>query len=116
MATGSVSVLGVDLGKNSCSVTGLHSAGHAAVWPDHHWPETPPLLQRPDRVKRRNLLALAQRREVDTVLVTELSRWGRSTTDLLMRAAPLIDPRAVADGFHPSYATHAVGWVQPIGG
>ena len=28
-------------------------------------------------------MALAQRREVDAVLVTELSRWGRSTTDLL---------------------------------
>jgi putative DNA-invertase from lambdoid prophage Rac len=26
---------------------------------------------------------LAQRREIDTVLVTELSRWGRSPTDLL---------------------------------
>jgi DNA invertase Pin-like site-specific DNA recombinase len=26
---------------------------------------------------------LAQRREIDVVLVTELSRWGRSTTDLL---------------------------------
>src|SRR4051794_41820060 len=25
----------------------------------------------------------AQRREIDVVLVTELSRWGRSTTDLL---------------------------------
>ncbi len=29
------------------------------------------------------MLALAQRREIDAVLVTELSRWGRSTTDLL---------------------------------
>jgi putative DNA-invertase from lambdoid prophage Rac len=29
------------------------------------------------------VLALAQRREIDAVLVTELSRWGRSTTDLL---------------------------------
>ena len=28
-------------------------------------------------------MALAQRREIDAVLVTELSRWGRSTTDLL---------------------------------
>ena len=36
-----------------------------------------------DRVERRKVLALAQRREVDAVLVTELSRWGRSTTDLL---------------------------------
>src|SRR3954464_9853052 len=29
------------------------------------------------------MLALVQRREIDVVLVTELSRWGRSTTDLL---------------------------------
>ena len=29
------------------------------------------------------MLALAQRREIDAVLVTEISRWGRSTTDLL---------------------------------
>ena len=36
-----------------------------------------------DRAERRKVLALAQRREVDAVLVTELSRWGRSTTDLL---------------------------------
>jgi DNA invertase Pin-like site-specific DNA recombinase len=28
-------------------------------------------------------MALAQARQVDAVLVTELSRWGRSTTDLL---------------------------------
>ncbi len=33
--------------------------------------------------ERRKVLALAQRREIDAVLVTELSRWGRSTTDLL---------------------------------
>ena len=36
-----------------------------------------------DRAERRKVLALAQRREIDVVLVTELSRWGRSTTDLL---------------------------------
>ncbi len=28
-------------------------------------------------------MALAQRRDIDSVLVTELSRWGRSTLDLL---------------------------------
>ena len=28
-------------------------------------------------------MALVQRHEIDVVLVTELSRWGRSTTDLL---------------------------------
>ena len=36
-----------------------------------------------DRIERRNVMALAQRREIDAVLVTELSRWGRSTLDLL---------------------------------
>jgi DNA invertase Pin-like site-specific DNA recombinase len=36
-----------------------------------------------DRTERRKVLALAQRREIDAVLVTELSRWGRSTLDLL---------------------------------
>lgn len=36
-----------------------------------------------DRAERRKVLALAQRREIDAVLVTELSSWGRSTTDLL---------------------------------
>jgi putative DNA-invertase from lambdoid prophage Rac len=36
-----------------------------------------------DRAEQRKVMALAQRREVDAVLVTELSRWGRSTLDLL---------------------------------
>lgn len=36
-----------------------------------------------DRAERKKILALAQAREVDCVLVTELSRWGRSTIDLL---------------------------------
>ena len=38
------------------------------------------------------VLALAQRRGSDAVLVTELSRWGRSTTDLLamLRLAPKV--------------------------
>lgn len=44
--------------------------------------ETPSGI-RLDRTERRKVLALVQRREVDAVLVTELSRWGRSTTDLL---------------------------------
>ena len=38
---------------------------------------------RADRAEQRKVLALAQRREIDAVLVTELSRWGRSTLDLL---------------------------------
>jgi DNA invertase Pin-like site-specific DNA recombinase len=36
-----------------------------------------------DRAERRRVMALAQARQIDAVLVTELSRWGRSTTDLL---------------------------------
>ncbi len=36
-----------------------------------------------DRIERRKVMALAQARHIDVVLVTELSRWGRSTLDLL---------------------------------
>ena len=36
-----------------------------------------------DRAERRKVMALAQARHIDAVLVTELSRWGRSTMDLL---------------------------------
>jgi DNA invertase Pin-like site-specific DNA recombinase len=36
-----------------------------------------------DRAERRKVMALAQARKIDAVLVTELSRWGRSTMDLL---------------------------------
>ena len=35
------------------------------------------------RAARNRILDLAQAREIDAVLVTELSRWGRSTQDLL---------------------------------
>lgn len=34
-------------------------------------------------VERARVMALAQRREIDLVLVTELTRWGRSTQDLM---------------------------------
>ncbi|WEX91265.1 recombinase family protein [Sinorhizobium garamanticum] len=36
-----------------------------------------------DRAERKKIMALAQARQIDAVLVTELSRWGRSTIDLL---------------------------------
>ncbi|MBO6731121.1 recombinase family protein [Nitratireductor rhodophyticola] len=36
-----------------------------------------------DRAERRKIMALAQARQIDAILVTELSRWGRSTLDLL---------------------------------
>jgi DNA invertase Pin-like site-specific DNA recombinase len=38
---------------------------------------------RNDCSERRRVMALAQPREIDVILVTELSRWGRSTIDLL---------------------------------
>ena len=38
---------------------------------------------RNNRLARNRVLELAQARRIDTVLVTELSRWGRSTQDLL---------------------------------
>lgn len=36
-----------------------------------------------DRALRKKVMALAQAQEIDAILVTELSRWGRSTLDLL---------------------------------
>jgi len=36
-----------------------------------------------DRAERKKVLALAQAREIDAVLVWELSRWGRSLLDLI---------------------------------
>ena len=45
-----------------------------------------------DRVERKKVMALAQGREIDAILVTELSRWGRSTQDLVQT----LDPAALA--------------------
>lgn len=36
-----------------------------------------------DRAQRKALLALAKSREIDAILITELSRWGRSLVDLV---------------------------------
>lgn len=36
-----------------------------------------------DRLQRKKIMALAQARKIDAVLVTELTRWGRSTIDLM---------------------------------
>jgi putative DNA-invertase from lambdoid prophage Rac len=36
-----------------------------------------------DRIERKKVMALAQAREIDAILVTELSRWGRSTIGLV---------------------------------
>jgi putative DNA-invertase from lambdoid prophage Rac len=35
-----------------------------------------------DRAERKKVLAVAQARQIDAILVTELTRWGRSTLDL----------------------------------
>jgi putative DNA-invertase from lambdoid prophage Rac len=37
-----------------------------------------------DRAERKKVIELARSRSIDAVLVTELSRWGRSTVDLIM--------------------------------
>lgn len=36
-----------------------------------------------NRAERQKIMALAQARKIDAVLVTELTRWGRSTLDLI---------------------------------
>lgn len=36
-----------------------------------------------NRVERQKVLALAQARKIDAILVTEMTRWGRSTIDLI---------------------------------
>jgi len=38
---------------------------------------------RTDRAERSKVMALARAREIDAILETELSRWGRSTQDLV---------------------------------
>src|SRR5438132_198908 len=35
-----------------------------------------------DRAERKKVMDLARKRQIDLVLVSELSRWGRSTADL----------------------------------
>lgn len=46
-----------------------------------------------DRIERKKVMALAQARRLDAVLVTELSRWGRSTVDLLQTLRDLESQR-----------------------
>lgn len=41
------------------------------------------------RPQRQSVMDLARRREIDLVLVSELSRWGRSTSDLLQTVQDL---------------------------
>lgn len=46
-----------------------------------------------DRAQRKKVMALAQARHLDAILVTELSRWGRSTIDLLQTLRDLESQR-----------------------
>jgi putative DNA-invertase from lambdoid prophage Rac len=46
------------------------------------WLETASGAKR-DRARRAEIMALARERQIDAVLVTELTRWGRSTVDLI---------------------------------
>ena len=58
-----------------------------------------------DRAERRKVMALAQARQIDAVLVTELSRWGRSTTDPLATLRKLEASRAL-----PNLQQRDQGW------
>ena len=58
------------------------------------WKETGSRI-RLDRLERTAVMALAHARRIDTILVTELSRWGRSTIDPGPHPA---DPAGVGDG------------------
>src|SRR4051795_5059128 len=49
-----------------------------------------------DRAERRKVMALAQARRIDAVLVTELSRWGRSTTTDLLPTLKELEARRVS--------------------
>lgn len=44
-----------------------------------------------DRAERNNVMNLARTRQIDMVLVSELSRWGRSTSDLRSTIQELAD-------------------------
>lgn len=46
---------------------------------------------RSDRQERAKIIQLARTKQIDAVLVTELSRWGRSTEDLLFTLQQLAD-------------------------
>lgn len=55
---------------------------------------------RVDRAERKKAMALAQARKIDAVLVTELSRWGRSTIDLLQTLGDLEGWRVALIAMH----------------
>ncbi len=60
----------------------LHYATQANFQVVGVWKETAPGT-RSSRVEREQVMALAQARKIDAILVTELTRWGRSTLDLI---------------------------------
>jgi DNA invertase Pin-like site-specific DNA recombinase len=66
---------------------------------------------RNDRVERNKVMVLARNREIDSFLVTELSRWGRSTQDLVQT-----DYRLAPDGQdHHLISLAASSWPAPHG-
>lgn len=67
-----------------------------------------------DRAERKRVIALAQRHEIDIILVTELSRWGRRTLDLLhtlrdleARGVSVIAMSGMAFDLSTSHGAHA---------
>jgi DNA invertase Pin-like site-specific DNA recombinase len=60
----------------------LHYAAKADFKVMGVWKETASGMKQ-NRVERQKVMALAQARQVDAILVTEMTRWGRSTLDLI---------------------------------
>ena len=60
----------------------LHYAERAGFVVHAIFKETAPGIKN-DRIQRKKVMALAQARVIDAILVTELTRWGRSTIDLM---------------------------------
>jgi DNA invertase Pin-like site-specific DNA recombinase len=53
------------------------------------------------RPERREVMALAQDRRLDAILVTELTRWGRSTLDLVRTLQSLSQNPLLGQIRHP---------------
>jgi Resolvase, N terminal domain len=65
----------------------LQVAQHAGYEVIGVWKETASGAK-DDRTERKKVMALAQAREIDGILVTEPTRWGRSTMDLVRTLPP----------------------------
>ena len=50
-----------------------------------------------NRAERQKVMALAQARQIDAILVTELTRWGRSTLDLIQTLQDLPELGCLVD-------------------